>query len=84
MASAGEVSRLANALYSLQKQYLHLVENEDPECDSAFNYYNELSEELKKKCEASMKYSNMLVQNPHYQEAFQAGNGNFAFILDKP
>ena len=79
MSSSAEVRDLKKclpALNKLQKDYIKLVEDENEECVETLTSYSELIDELKKHVKKeSMKYSRMIITNPHFTQALEIENG---------
>ena len=83
MSSSAEVRDLKKCLPvldKLQKDYIKLVEDENKECVETLTSYSELIDELKKHVKKeSMKYSRMIITNPHFTQALEIENGTKNF-----
>ncbi len=70
-----DVQQMANALLALQNQYVTLLEEDDHEAMSAFQYYNELAEDVAEKTQVSGKYALQILTNPNFLEALSVVSG---------
>ena len=75
-AEVRDLKKCLPALNKLQKDYIKLVEDENEECVVRLTSYTELIDELKKHVKKeSMKYSRMIITNPHFTQALEIENG---------
>ena len=84
-AEVRDLKKCLPALNKLQKDYIKLVEDENEECVVKLTSYTELIDELKKHVKKeSMKYSRMIITNPHFTQALEIENGKKTFVYPYP
>ena len=84
-AEVRDLKKCLPTLSKLQKDYIKLVEDENEECVVKLTSYTELIDELKKHVKKeSMKYSRMIITNPHFTQALEIENGKKDFFSPLP